>query len=75
MAFAFMTVRLLPKASRSTKMALTLSTVSSDGVDFLVDVFDAAAAAVVARHDSTCRRFEVLPDPDLPMNTVDWSFL
>ena len=74
-ALAFITVRLFPKASSRTKMALTLSTFSSDTIDFLDDAFDADAAAVVARHDMTCRRFEVFPDPDLPMNTMDWSFL
>lgn len=65
-----MTVRLLPKASRRTKIALTFSDVSNDVAEAFLDAgFE--AAAVVARHDMTCFRFDVLPDPDLPMRMMD----
>ena len=70
-AFAFMTVRLLPKASSRMNIALTFSEVrgEAEAAAFFEAGFE--AAAVEAKHDRTCFKFIVLPDPERPMKTMD----
>ncbi len=72
-ALAFITVRLLPKASRRTNIALTFSEVIGDVTGFFE--FGLDAAAVAAKHVKVCLRLVVLPEPERPIKTTDWSFL
>ena len=74
-ALAFITVRLLPKASRRTNIALTFSEVRGEAEAGAFLEAGLEAAAVEAKHDRTCFMFIVLPDPERPMKMMDWSFL